>query len=292
MPEETQDVITEEPSASEQETVNEEAQEQGEEGAVTSEEKETQATQEVEAVDERGVPWKNRAMELERKFGEVPDIIKRTVTEAMTAQQTPKQEQYTIEQLERFAQEQPSYRPWVEQEKAKIIQSNVVSTLQSQREEDKRQATESQIRSQSEQRIVNHPAFKDCFAKDAVGNTVWNYGNPMTQLIGNILNSPDPVTGKLVKDRPDGLSIAAEIAYGRQALSATTITQKQVSQVKKDLRKAQRQMMSTGGSRQASATAKRPIQSSLENYNKTYNKQHIQDATKEFLRASGLIQEE
>lgn len=302
MPEPNQAKVTEEASPTSTETQQPSETQQAETTAaqeqVAEEQTTTEQTQEVktqpqqtlyEPMDERGIPWKNRAMEAERKANEIPQIIRQTVEELTQSQQKPK---YTIEQLEQYAIENPQHRPWVEAQKATLIQENLKVVLKGEMEAKERQTQEIAVRQQSEQWVVAHPKFKDCFVTDAGGRKSWNMANPLTHVIGNYLNQVDPATGKLVKDRPDGLVVAAKMAYADHSLNMEPQTIKKVTQLQKDLRKSQKSQMIPAGNAQSTVVTKSNVRKSLDNYNKSYNKSDIQAATKSFLLASGLIKEE
>jgi hypothetical protein len=82
-------------------------------------------------VDEFGVPWKNRAMEWQRKFQENTENLPRMIEEALAKNQAqPQKQQHTIAELEAYALQNPQYRPWVEEEKAKIIQNQVAKVTE------------------------------------------------------------------------------------------------------------------------------------------------------------------
>jgi hypothetical protein len=288
-------VNQEESAASNETPVNTE-----QEAPVTEQPVESQATQEpvqrekepvqdLDSIDDRGVSWKNRAMEAERKFNEVPNIIRQTVEEVITKQQKPPE--YTIDQLEAYALEKPEYRPWVENQKAMIIQRNLEKTWDEKLQVVEKKTQETQIRQQSEQWVTNHPEFKDCFVNDAYGNKVWNMSNPLTQLMGNYLNQIDTTTGKHIKDRPDGLTVAAKLAYADYALNSKPKVGAQVNQLKKDLRKVQKQTMVQGSGNPVPQATKNDVRKNLDSYNKTYNKQDISNATKAYLAAAGLLKE-
>lgn len=251
-----------------------------------------QESQVNDDVDERGVPWKNRFMETQRKLEEMPEIIQKTVQESLNKQNKQEYTKENIPYLKQYAVEHPEYASWVEQqiddirakETANLVRQELTSFQQQQKMET--------IRKQSEDWVTNHPEFKQCFNTDASGNKVWNMTNPLSQIMGQILNSPDPLTGKMVKDRADGLSVAAELAYARYALSQKGKTVTQITQMKKDLKKAQKVSMAQSvGTGNAQASPRSPIQKSLDEYGKTYNRKMIQDSVKQFLIASGQIQE-
>ena len=121
------DVNTEESSSSE-EQVSEKEVDATTTASPEQETTEQQSTQEQgqaqdEAVDEMGVPWKNRAMEWQRKFQENAneDNIRKVAQEVLEQQKQHKaqEKEYTIAELEQFAIANPAHRPWVEEEKAR-----------------------------------------------------------------------------------------------------------------------------------------------------------------------------
>jgi len=250
-------------------------------------------------VDERGIPCRNRAMEAERKLNEfptsIPKIIEETLAKSQQQQQQQQQPKYTkenIPQLRQYAIDNPQYAGWVEQQITDIQLSEQARVVKSEIENFKQEQINSQIRQQSEQYIVNHPVFKDCFVADSYGNKSWNMANPLTQEMANVLNTVDPSTGKMVKDRPDGLRIAAEIAYGRTALTSLNQSKTAMQTLKKDLKKAQKTTLISGGGKPSLPQNQSTVKKALEQYNKTYNKSDISAAVKGYLRASGIIKEE
>lgn len=247
-------------------------------------------------VDERGVDYRNVAMEYRRKLDEMPGIIQKTVQEALAVSQQQQQLQnkptYTVSQLEQYAQENPSYRGWVEEQKALLLKQDLEKTFDERLKAERQQTSNAQVRQQTEQWVTSHPKFKDCFVTDLSGGKQWNMNNPLTQLMSNILNQQDPVTGKMVKDRPDGLAIAAEMAYGRYALTQEGKTQNSVQKLQKDLRKVQKQTMTVGTGVNSSSKGMSEYAQHKANYEKTYSKNDATAMTKSYLKSIGIIKEE
>lgn len=268
----------------------------GDEGTQTSSEPASELGQpETETVDDSGVPWKNRAIEAERKYQDIPNLIRQSVEELTRNQQPkqPEQPQYTIEQLETFAQANPHQRGWVEAQKAQIIQGNLECTMKTELDARDRRMQEGQIRQQSENWVVNHPQFKDCFVTDAVGNKQWNTAHPLTGIIGHYLNQTDTVTGKRVSERADGIIVAAKMAYADYALNSGQKTASQTAALRKTLRKTQRQTMVTpAGPAAPSSSPRSAVRKSIDNYNKTYDKKDITRAVRSVLQLGGMITEE
>jgi hypothetical protein len=286
-------VNEEEVSAASNEQVVEQQQEQVNE---QQNQEQTQAQGQVPLqaqVDERGVDYKNVAMEYRRKLEEVPTLIERTVQQVLekTQNQTNKPQEYTVAQLEQFAMDNPGHRPWVEEQKALLIQKNIEKSQEERFQAVERQRTEAQIRQQTEQWVTTHPKFKDCFVTDVYGNKQWNMNNQLTQLMSSMLNQIDPVTGKAVKDRPDGLAVAARMAYGEFALNSEPKAQSSMKQLQKELRKTQKQTMVVGQGVSSSSGNMTDYQKHAANYNKSYSPKDAQAMTKSYLKSIGLIKE-
>lgn len=296
MLEENEAVITEEAAPSTDETVNQETAQTP--AAETSPQETVQETVEtVSEVDERGIPWRNRAMEAERKLQEFPSTIPKIVDEVLSKQQQQqaKPQTYTkehIPMLKQYAADNPQYAAWVDQQIEDIRSNEQASLVRRELEGFKKEQTAAQIRQQSENYVINHPVFKDCFISDSTGAKQWNMANPLTQIMANVLNTVDAETGRMVKDRPDGLIVAAEIAYGRMSLAQRNQTGKTVQTLKKDLKKAQKATMYSGAGTTPAQPSRNAVQKSLDNYSKSYNKKDMSSAVRAHLSSIGMIKED
>lgn len=233
--------------------------------------------------DERGVPWKNRAMEYQRKFEDTQSSLPRQIAEevAKLAPQQQKQK-YTVAQLEEFAQENPQHRGWVEQEKAALLKEElsrdfdqrIAATTQAQKNEMIRNNTFNQVLAQ----------FPDIATRDQQGNFLgWNNMNPMTQLVGKYMSSPD------LANRPDGLLVAAKLAYADHALSTNQKTTKQVRTLKSQVRKAQAATMLEGGGRKAAS--ENPNKKYMDRVRETGKITDGVEVMRNILRSQGSIKE-
>jgi hypothetical protein len=63
-------------------------------------------------------------------------------------------------------------------------------------------------------------SYPELFIKDNLGNKVWNIQHPMMQYINQIMQDP-----RFAND-PEGLSAAADMAYGRYSRMSNANTQK------------------------------------------------------------------
>ena len=122
--------------------------------------------------------------------------------------------------METFAIQNPTYRPWVEEQKALVIQKNVAKVAQDEIKVVEEKRTSEQKRQNAFQYVVQ--SYPDCFIKDTFGNLQWNNQNPLVQQMGFIMNDP-----RFAKD-PEGLVAAADMAYGRIARMQSGQNQKKV----------------------------------------------------------------
>lgn len=243
--------------------------------------------------DEHGIPWKNRAVEAARKLQDTASIVKETVQEALQSQN--KKEVYTKENipaLKRFAVDNPEQADWVDQQIEDIRSRETANLVEQKLTNHQQKITDAQTRQQAEAWITNDAVFKGCFVDSPTGK-VWNQADPLAQHVMQILNSPDPLTGKLVKDRPDALFIAADMAYGRFARMNMNKSNGQVTQLRKDLRKSQQKTMVPGGGKApVVAPTRSPVRKALDNFTKSSSKHDLQEATKQHLLGIGVIKEE
>lgn len=247
----------------------------------------------TEAVDETGVPWKNRAVEASRKLNEIQSVVKETIEATLQNQQ--KKQEYTkehIPQLRQYAQDHPEHAVWVDQQIEEIRSRDVANLVKTELTSFQKGQQDAQTRHQAETWITSDPVFKTCFVDTPTGK-VWNQTDPLAQHMMQILNSPDPMTGKLVKDRPDALYVAADMAYGRFARMNLVKGNTQVTKLRKDLARVQKVTNVVSPGKDAPAgTPRSPVKKALENYNKTYSKNDIQEATRQHLLGLGFIKEE
>lgn len=217
---------------------------------------EQQSTQEQgqaqdETVDEMGVPWKNRAMEWQRKFQETAneENIRRVANEVLEQQKKhqTQEKEYTIAELEQFAIANPSHRPWVEEQKAIIIQKNVAKITDEKVREVEGKQREALVRQQSEAWVVNHPRLQECMTLDPMGRKVFNPAHPVTQMMGQYMNDPD------MKRRPDALVIAAKLALADYMDAQANKSQKKVKTLEQNLKKIQKATLVEGGTSQQDA---------------------------------------
>lgn len=245
---------------------------------------ETAPTVGSQEVDERGVDYKNVAMEYKRKLEEtterLPQLIQEEIRRA-TEQQGKKK--YTVEELETFAQENPQHRPWVEAEKFKLLKEELEES-QNKRLQDERKQFESQkARKEAEDYVVGK--YPDVFVKDNTGRVAgWNNNHPMTKLIADYMRVPD------IQARPDALKWAAKLAYADYQDMQAPSAAKQVKALKTEVKKIQQRTLTEGNTRPA-ATAPDTKKAVFEQLAKTGSETDARNAIREVLKRSGMIKE-
>jgi len=230
------------------EVVNEPATTQQEKESPIQETPTQTPPQVADALDEFGVPYKNRAFEWKRKAEDLteklPSLLEETVQKAFQQYGQPaQQKEYTISELERYAIDNPEYRPWVEEQKATLIKKQLVGEMDA-----KIKATETQrqadVRKQQSLHYVMQ-TYPDIFAKNQQGQIVgWNQQHPLTQQIGNIMQDP-----RFAND-PEGLMAASDIAYARYSRSQQPVIQQKEQQLKAEVKQLQKKTLVEGGSKQ------------------------------------------
>jgi len=234
-----------------QEVVNQEAQPTSEPQATQPETETPQSQpagqQSYEAVDEFGVPYKNRTFEWKRKYEDtlekLPGLIDEAVKGSIQQYGKPQEKKYTIAELEAFAQQSPEHRPWVEEQKSQLLREQLTNEF-----EQKIKAVETKKEAEiRRQQAFNYVAntYPEIFVKNQAGQVMGiNNQNPMAQQINVLMNDP-----RFAND-PEGLMAAADIAYARVSRSQMGINQMNEQKLKAEVKHLQKQTMVESGARQ------------------------------------------
>lgn len=286
MPDEIQDVNTAEPSAAETEVVNEEqaVETTPQQEATTTEPQDiaplpdSVAGEPQDEVDEKGVPWKNRAMEWRRKHDETVAKIPQLIEDGLRKYSTGSKQEYTPEQLRTFAYQtdNAAHQQWALGEASRIEGERnnkaMVDTIRTELDARERKVQEQQIKTQSVQYVFNN--YPDMFVKNASGQIIgMNNRNPMTAIVNKIMEDPE------AKNNPRGIMIAADIAFAQVARQGGLSAIQQNQKLKAEVKNLQRGTLIEGGGKQsvASKTAK---QAALEKLQKTGSLQDGVEALK------------
>jgi len=292
MPDPNPDVNSPDPSTEQPQVVNENAETPAAETQPTQEPNETPEQGEAQPLDpnlydSRGVPWKNVAQEWQRKATEnLSEEKLRQIASEEAARINLKntQPQYTIAQLEQHAIERPDQRPWVEEEKAKIIQDNVAKITEEKVREVEQRSNNKVIEQQSYQWLASNPNYADLFITDSFGRKSFDINHPMTQIMDGYIRDPS------LANRPDKLVVAAKLARADYLDMQQPINQKRVKTLQQTLKKVQKQTLVEGGSNVA-PQAKSTIAKSKERLMQSGSINDASAVMREILKNSGLMEE-
>ena len=197
-------------------------------------------------VDEYGVPWKNRAMEWKRKSEEtiekMPTLIDEAVKSSFQQYGKPQEKEYTIAELEQFAQNQPEHRPWVEEQKAQVIKKQLTREVEDKFKAQDYEREAQRIKAQTFGYVAQ--TYPDVFVRNQQGQLVgMNDKNPMVNEINTLMKDP-----RLARD-PEGFAFAADIAYARiNRLNQGQVQQKE-AKLKAEVKHLQKQTLVESGSK-------------------------------------------
>lgn len=265
-----------------QQTEGQEAQVAAEEN-VQQENSLPQGKEAIEAVDESGIPYKNRYMEAQRKFAELSDNLPKMIEETLAKkQQAPQvQQEYTIEQLEQIALQNPNLRPQVEAEKAKLQEQKFARLIEERENKQQQRYQADMLRQQVWQEVSNDPVLKDAFTTNAMGQKQFRMDHPLTNIISDIMRSPE------LANRPDGLRIASDIAYGRYMRDVAANGSKQTRSLQAAVKKEQRKTLVESGSPTGSSGGDELQKAKLE-LARTGSKDAAQKAILAIMKKSGM----
>lgn len=237
-----------------------------------------------EAVDEFGIPWKNRAMEWKRKSEEVIERLPQMIDEKLSKVNQPQQPTYTYEQLEAYKLQNTgdsNIVAWATGEQRKMQQAENKRLFEEVVGSREKVNKVEQTKQQSLQYVQN--TYPEAFKHDANGMPMsWDESNPITQHIFGLMRTPE------LAQNPQGLAAAADIAYGRVARAQVPQLQQKVNQGKADVKQAQKASLTEGSGRRVVPTAP-PQQTAIDNLRKTGSTLDAQQAIGAILRQKGIL---
>jgi hypothetical protein len=254
MPEQNQDVNTATPSSAEpvvKEVVKQEvpATDTQEQKVQTLETPTTTTPAQTgnSDVDEFGVPWKNRAFEWKRKTEEIvdklPSMLEEKITSALS-QQTG-QRKYTVDELELFANSQadnPANVQWARSEIRRIEREEQANIVKGELNKWRSEQEANGKRQQALAYVQN--TYPEVFIKNTAGQiTGLNQNSPMAQHLNGLMQD-----SRYAND-PEGLMVAADIAYGRTTRSQQAVAQQQQQKLKEEVGSLKRNTLVEGGNR-------------------------------------------
>lgn len=233
--------------------------------------------------DERGVPWKNVAMEHKRKFEETQTNLPKLVAEEVAkTTQAAQQKKYTIAELEQFAQANPEHRAWVEEEKAKVVEERIADKWNQHLESNNKAQNEAIRRKESFQQVVTN--YPNLAIKDQSGNFVsWNHLDPMTPIFAGYMARPEFQV-------PGGDVIAAKCAFADLQQQRSPQTQKTIQALKSQVKKAQAATFVEGGGRKVSEGVS-PTKKHLDKVSQTGRSEDAAGVFREIHKQMGMTKE-
>ncbi len=243
--------------------------------------------EEGEAVDEGGVPYKNRFMEQKRKFDDLqsnlPQMIENAVANAIPKHQpTPATEPaYTKEELIRYrnSTDDPTKKTWAEIELEKLRDQGIKQTFDKQREEDRQTS-----KLEQEKRAAYNMVFKKYPAMFNADGT-YNNSHPLTQKLARVYGSQN-----VFKSQGYGLSAAADIAFSEYVLETQPQLAKTTTKLKRQVKKLEKQTLIEGGGQTPKTGAKSEMQLAAEELARTGSKAALKRFNYAKLKAEGKFQ--
>lgn len=229
-----------------QESVQAETSEQPQETTPKVQDAPSAAQPNVDLYDDRGVPWRNVAMEHKRKLEELSERLPELIEQGFQKYGTKAQErEYTISELESYALENPQHRPWVEEQKAKLLLKNVQKELDTKLQADKKQKEAETKKQQALQYVMAN--YSEAFVRNPQGQIVsWDNNHPLTAQIGQLMRDP-----RFAND-PEGLVAAADIAYARLARQNQGAHIQKEKALKDEIKSIQKGTLIEGGGKASS----------------------------------------
>lgn len=231
---------------------------------------------------ERDDYWKNRAIELERKNQNLVDNLPNYIEEALKKNQKPQEVEYSIRDLEAFAQANPDQKGWVEEKKAEILEKKLTQTVSSLINKEKENQSNEFKKQQALNAVLSDPKYAEAFTVDPMGNKTWNHGSKMAQMIGYYMTQPELVS------RPDAVVIAAKLARAEILDSQLSDGSKKLSSLKKQNEKLKSKTMVEGSGTPMQTKAKDPFVEAAEKARTTGRIDDTQRAVAEYLKKRNM----
>lgn len=234
-----------------------------------------------EEVDEMGVPYKNRFMESKRKLDKTSSELaemKEMIQQLAANQQQPEEQTYTIADIEAYKAQNPNLKPqelaMLEAEKARLLKEEIVASVRGEYEQREKTKQDERLRSEALNTVAKQ--YPDVFIKDASGRTVWNTASPLVQRMNQYAQDP------LIANRPDGVALAAKLAYGDLAQAGLLKAQSQVNARAAEVGDLQRRTAIESGAI-GNVNTGSPVVNAINNLRQTGSREDARSAFKSML---------
>lgn len=243
-----------------------------------------------EELDDKGVSYKNRFHEMKRKYEQtietIPQVIEQTISQKLSNinntqnQQQPVNKEYSVQEIEEFARLNPEHRSWAESEKARLISKQAADEIERRFSERDKQRDIENKKVQTWNKLTSD--FPDYFTNDTYGRKVWDEANPVVRQIAVLMQDPR------LKQDPEGLMWATEIATARQLRFSQATQAKEKAQLKTKVKDLQKKTMVEGGQKSQSVS-KDDLRDSIDELKKTGSKTAAKSAVGAYFKKMGYI---
>jgi hypothetical protein len=269
-PKPSDDVIVNDPNVKQEPVPSEQEQQE-----VQPEGQEVEAVEsdtEVQTEEPEDRPIKNVESEWKRKYENLvtqfPQMVGQELEKRLPKQQEEKPK-YTIGELEEFAVNNPQHARWAREQIAEIQREETRRILREEFENQQKATQATQTRQQAENSILANPRYQEAFVTLPNGQKTWNQDSRLAQTIGQYMNDPD------LQKRPDGIAIAAKLAYADLLDSGHITTQKKLASVKRQNSVLKQKVMPEGG---GVPVIPKPKNAYTENLNRLRQTGRVEDA--------------
>lgn len=265
MPEEIQDVQAT-PSTATETVVNESVESTEQVSTPVENDQQPQSAPAVneEEVDEKGVPFKNRYMEAQRKLQSIeqkyvglesnlPNLIQEAVAKAIPQKEAAPT--YSKEELIKFknSAESSEHRAWAEIELEKLRSKETEDYFRNQTQVKERQMAVDQ------QRQAAYHYVQSNYGVMMNPDGTWNNAHPLTQKLARIINSDETL-----RNHPSGLRVAADMAVAEHIRETQPDMMRQTTKLKRQVKKLQSISMTEGSGQPQAIKAPDPLGNAIE----------------------------
>lgn len=228
----------------------------------------------MDDVDEMGVPYKNRYHEYKRKTEKLEQKVDTLISKLDT--NPPGEKKYTKQELKIFADQNPDYQDWANQELEKITKQEQADLIKRELDaRDQKQKNEF-IKQQTFNSVINQ--YPEIAIRNKAGQFLgFNNKSDMFQRINSYMGNPQ------IANNPRGLEVASALAYRDVSLSSSANTRRVMTKQKAEIKNLQKKTLVEGGGKTAVPPASSPA---MEKLRQTGSFNDAVDAMSDFLSKS------
>lgn len=221
--------------------------------------------------------WKNRTFELERKLNNLSESLPNIIAEESRKAQTQQQE-YSIEQLEQYMESHPEHKSWASAKIRELQTKQIVEELNKNQQQAIEAQKQERIRQDSFRQVISDPAYSEAFVTLNDGSKSWNPDSILARTANDILSDPR------IKNQPDAISIAMDLAYARLAKSNQIENRSRLDSLKRQNAKLKTKTIVEGGGVKVQPIMKDSFTIAKERLAKTGSSSDAQEAVAEYFK--------